>query len=76
MNTNGMLQASEEEKLKMLNCCCMPPSNDPIVAAADTLILLALIRRIEQLEGELTKNGIDIPEWHDIFSQGIEKEEE
>lgn len=74
MNTSGMLQSSEEERLKMLNCCCMP-SDDLIAATANTLLLLALTKRIEQLEETLTKNGIDIPEWYDIFPQRIEKED-
>ena len=74
MNTNGMFQASEEERLKILNCCCMP-SDNLMSSMADIFISIILIKRIEQLEGELTKNGIDIPEWYDIFSQEIKKED-
>lgn len=74
MNINGMLQSSEEERLKMWNCCCMPSDNF-MSSTADIFISIMLIKRIEQLEGELTKNGIDIPEWYDIFPKRIEKED-
>lgn len=74
MNTNGMFQSSEEERLKMMNCCCMPPSNalmpatdDALTSYTNVLISLVLISRIEQLEEELTKNGISIPEWKELL---------
>lgn len=70
MNTNGMFQSSEEERLKILNCCCMPPSDNLMSSTADIFISIMLINRIEQLEGELTKHGIDIPEWKDLFKNG------
>lgn len=79
MDTNGMFgmfQSSEEERLKMLNCCCMPsdnlmpPNNNFMSSTADIFISITLIKRIEQLEEELTKNGIDIPEWKDLLKNG------
>ncbi len=73
MNTNDMLQASEEERLKLLKCtlnCCCASGNDFISARgtyssqfiADAFVSIMLIKRIEQLEEEMTKNGISIPE--------------
>lgn len=70
MDTNGMFglfHSSEEERLKMLNCCCMP-SDNLMPPNADIFRSIALIRRIEQLEEELTKNGIDIPEWKELLN--------
>jgi hypothetical protein len=73
---DSMLQASEDERLKMLNYCCMPSNalmpatDDALAATANTLLMLALTKRIEQLEGELTKNGMDIPEWKDLLKNG------
>lgn len=66
MNTNGVLQASEEERLRMLNCCCMP-SDNLMSSTADIFISIMLINRIEQLEEELNKNGISIPEWKEFL---------
>lgn len=78
MNTNGLVngwtQASEEERLKLLNGCCI--SGDHFISArgtyssqviADAFISIMLINRIEQLEEELTKNGLDIPEWKELL---------
>lgn len=71
MNTNDMLQASEEERLNLLkctlNCCYMPPSDNLMSSTADIFISIMLIKRIEQLEEELTKNGISIPEWKELL---------
>lgn len=74
MNTdwlvNSWVQASEEERLKLLNGCCISGNN--FISArgtcssefiADAFVSIMLINRIEKLEEELTKNGIDIPEW-------------
>jgi hypothetical protein len=76
MSNYGAFQASEEERLKMFKNSCAP--YDPfgsLSSFADIFINLMLVKRIEQLENELTKSGIEIPEWYDIFPQGIEKED-
>lgn len=69
MNTDDWIQASEEARLKMLNCCYMP-SNDSMPSTADIFMAIMLIKRIEQLEGELTKHGIEIPEWKELLNNG------
>ena len=62
MNTNGLFQSSEEEKLKMFNSCCCQ-SDELNSQLADLFVSVMLIERIKQLEDELSKNGIDIPKW-------------
>lgn len=71
---NGWAQASEEERLKLLNGCCISGNN--FISArgtyssqfiADAFVSIMLINRIEQLEEELTKNGISIPEWKELL---------
>lgn len=60
-----MFQAREEDRLRMQNLCAprVPTPADHFEEFANIFISVVLSKRIEQLEKELTKNGIDIPEW-------------
>ena len=60
-----MLQASEEDRLRMMNLCAprVPTPADHFEEFANIFISVVLTKRIEQLEKALEVNGIDIPEW-------------
>lgn len=62
---NDMFQASEEDRLRMMNLCAprVPTPPDHFQEFANIFIAVVLTKRIEQLQKLLEANGIDIPEW-------------
>jgi hypothetical protein len=60
-----VFQASEEDRLRMMNlCCCQPSDNLTSPPNLDDIAMtIVLSKRIIQLQKLLEVNGINVPEW-------------